>query len=162
VVNRINIGPKGSKLDWDNWGKPVTDAINEHDTRLSFFENGISNARAVENTASGTFVNLSGSFSFTKLLNDTRLRVDIATSQYFSANTAGVQYATLINGADYLMAQLNQTTLASVHMGCAGFRYISGIPAGTYTVQARWLRTGTGTVNADNNDWLSFSCREIA
>lgn len=34
MANRINIGPKGSKLDWDNWGKPVTDAINEYDTEI--------------------------------------------------------------------------------------------------------------------------------
>jgi|SRR6185437_3224818 len=32
---RIVIGPPGSILDWDNWGKPVTDAINEHDATLS-------------------------------------------------------------------------------------------------------------------------------
>jgi hypothetical protein len=24
----VQIGPKGSKLDWDNWGKPITDAVN--------------------------------------------------------------------------------------------------------------------------------------
>jgi hypothetical protein len=35
VANRINIGPKGSKLDWDNWGKPVTDAINEFDAAIN-------------------------------------------------------------------------------------------------------------------------------
>ena len=29
MTNKITIGPPGSKLDWDNWGKPVTDAINE-------------------------------------------------------------------------------------------------------------------------------------
>lgn len=27
--NIVNIGPKGSKLDWDNWGKPITDAVNQ-------------------------------------------------------------------------------------------------------------------------------------
>ena len=29
MVNRITIGPPGSILDWDNWGKPITDAVNE-------------------------------------------------------------------------------------------------------------------------------------
>jgi len=28
MSNVVNIGPKGSKLDWDNWGKPMTDAVN--------------------------------------------------------------------------------------------------------------------------------------
>jgi hypothetical protein len=32
---RIVIGPPGSILDWDNWGKPVTDAINEFDVTIS-------------------------------------------------------------------------------------------------------------------------------
>ena len=29
MTNIVNIGPKGSKLDWDNWGKPITDAVNQ-------------------------------------------------------------------------------------------------------------------------------------
>jgi len=28
MPNIVNIGPKGSKLDYDNWGKPITDAVN--------------------------------------------------------------------------------------------------------------------------------------
>lgn len=34
MVDRITIGPPGSILDWDNWGKPVTDAVNEHDVSI--------------------------------------------------------------------------------------------------------------------------------
>lgn len=166
MANRVNIGAKGTKLDWDNWGKPITDAVNEHDQRLSFFENGISNARASETgltPAAYTNVGGTSSFSFTKLQTATRLRIDLATSQFFSAATAGVQYAALINGVDYMIAQLNPTTAASQHLATAGFRYITGgtIPAGTFTVQLRWLRVGTGTLNSDANDWLSFSCREL-
>jgi hypothetical protein len=164
VTNRINIGPKGSKLDWDNWGKPITDAVNEHDTRLSFFENGISNARAVESAVSpAAYTNVAGtsSFSFTKLLIDTRIRVDLATTQFFSAATAGVQYAALISGTDYQIAALNPTTAGGQHLTTAGFRYITGITAGTYTIQLRWLRAGTGTMSSDALDWLSFSCREL-
>lgn len=29
MSNIVNIGPKGSKLDYDNWGKPMTDAMNQ-------------------------------------------------------------------------------------------------------------------------------------
>ena len=166
MPNRINIGAKGTKLDWDNWGKPITDAVNEHDQRLSFFENGISNARAVESGVTpAAYTNVAGTsaFSFTKLQTATRLRIDLATSQFFSAATAGVQYAALINSVDYMVAQLNPTTAASQHLATAGFRYITGgaIPAGVYTVQLRWLRVGTGSLSTDVNDWLSFSCREL-
>jgi hypothetical protein len=34
MVNRVNIGAKGTKLDYDNWGVPVTNAVNDHDTQL--------------------------------------------------------------------------------------------------------------------------------
>ncbi len=35
MAQRVTIGPPGSILDWDNWGKPVTDAINEFDTYIN-------------------------------------------------------------------------------------------------------------------------------
>jgi hypothetical protein len=34
MVNRVNIGAKGTKLDYDNWGVPITQAINDHDAQL--------------------------------------------------------------------------------------------------------------------------------
>lgn len=164
MANRINIGPKGSKLDWDNWGKPITDAVNDHDARLGYQENGISNTRAVESGISpAAYQNVGGtsSFSFTKAADGTRLRVDLATTQFFSAATAGVQYAALIGGTDYLIAQLQPSTAALQHLTTAGFRYITGILAGTFTIQLRWLRAGTGTMSSDALDYLSFSCREL-
>lgn len=164
MPNRINIGAKGTKLDYDNWGKPITDAVNEHDARLSYFENGITNARISEaGLSNATYVNVGGtsSFSFTKLSGDTRLRVDVATTQFFSAASAGVQYAARIDGVDYQLAALSPSTAALQHLTCVGWRYITGIAAGTWTVQLRWLRVGTGTMSSDTADWLSFSCREL-
>ena len=38
MANRVNIGPQGTKLDWTNWGKPVTDAINDHENRIAALE----------------------------------------------------------------------------------------------------------------------------
>jgi len=38
MTDRITIGPPGSILDWDNWGKPVTDAINDFQNRLAALE----------------------------------------------------------------------------------------------------------------------------
>lgn len=38
MATRITIGPPGTKLDWDNWGKPVTDLLNEHDDRIVVLE----------------------------------------------------------------------------------------------------------------------------
>lgn len=35
MANRINIGPPGSILDWDNWGSVVTNLLNEYDTSIA-------------------------------------------------------------------------------------------------------------------------------
>lgn len=53
MATRITIGPPGSKLDWDNWGKPVTDLLNEHDDRIVSLEGRKIIARA-ERTTNGT------------------------------------------------------------------------------------------------------------
>lgn len=38
MATRIFIGPPGTELDWDNWGKPITDVVNEHDGRIAAIE----------------------------------------------------------------------------------------------------------------------------
>jgi hypothetical protein len=38
MANRVNIGAKGSQLDWDNWGKPMTDAVNDYENRIAVLE----------------------------------------------------------------------------------------------------------------------------
>jgi hypothetical protein len=38
MATRIFIGPPGTELDWDNWGKPITDVVNEHDGRIAALE----------------------------------------------------------------------------------------------------------------------------
>lgn len=39
MANRVNIGAKGTKLDYDNWGVPVTEAVNEHDASIISLQN---------------------------------------------------------------------------------------------------------------------------
>lgn len=41
MATRIVIGPPGSKLDWDNWGKPATDLLNEYDGRIAAIESAV-------------------------------------------------------------------------------------------------------------------------
>lgn len=57
MANRVNIGPKGSKLDWDNWGKPVTDAINDYENRIALLE---SEQTLASYTLNGTMATSSG------------------------------------------------------------------------------------------------------
>jgi hypothetical protein len=162
MTDRITIGPPGSILDWDNWGKPITDAVNEHDQRLNLPENGFSAVGAVESTASGTYVNKGGTstFSFTKVLSTTRLFVVFASTFFTSAGTAGVSFALQIDGTDYEVSKLAATTTSGVHLQTAGSRYISGIAAGAKTIQLRWLRLGTGNTQTDGADLVTVSMRE--
>lgn len=37
-MTRINIGPPGSILDWDNWGSVATNLLNEYDDRVTALE----------------------------------------------------------------------------------------------------------------------------
>ena len=69
MANRVNIGPKGSKLDWDNWGKPVTDAINDHDVQLL-------NSTQIRDGALATSATILASAAYTSETEITPLRVD--------------------------------------------------------------------------------------
>src|SRR4051812_10257121 len=54
MANRVNIGAKGTKLDYDNWGVPVTQAINDHDGQLIQMNGPWVVAANIQWTSSGT------------------------------------------------------------------------------------------------------------
>jgi len=54
MVNRVNIGAKGTKLDYDNWGVPITNAVNDHDNQLLQINGPWSVATNIQWTSSGT------------------------------------------------------------------------------------------------------------
>lgn len=132
-------------------------------------EEGI-NGRAVtsgsDTTTSLTHVNMAGtgavtSFTFVKRYTATRVRLDGAASVYVGGGgaTTNVVVAARINATDYDLWET--PCLVNERQFGTGFRYVTGIPAGTYTVQMRWRRTAaTGTLTRDTADWLSASARE--
>ncbi len=128
-------------------------------------ESGIANLLSASTTTSATYVNLptTSSFSFTKLQDATRLRIDIATTAFIATSDAEGRFGVLVNGVDYDLVNWDASTLSD-RAGWAGFAYIpaASVPAGVYTVQGRWRRVaGTGTLTVQATDWLSLSCREI-
>jgi hypothetical protein len=133
--------------------------------RLTASENGINNATGSGTNATTSYANLPGtsSFQFIKRFADTRVRVDIQTSFFSTAVTTSARFAALINGTDYDVAQ-QFVNPANTHIPVAGHRYITGIPAGTYTVQGRWRRVaGAGTLTqAAADNWLSLSAKEVS
>lgn len=127
------------------------------------------NAQAVtsgtDNTSSTSYANMAGtgsvtSFSFTKRQTATRVKMWVAATMYATTATQDAFIAALINGTDYDL--IKQPAVLNERQPFVATRLISGIPAGTYTVQMRWRRTGaTGVPTRDAADWLSAYAEEV-
>lgn len=121
-------------------------------------------------TTSATYVNVTGaSFTFTKRLDNSRVRTDAAVSLFLSvaANTKprfGLDFidTATLTGPRFDLMEMLVNPLAT-HTTIAGGRLYSGIPAGTYTVQLLWLRAaGAGQLNINTDDWVSIIAAEVA
>lgn len=146
------------------------DALKVSGDYVAGSENGISVlavTSGTDTTTSSSYVNLAGtgavtSFSFVKRFTGTRIRVDFSSTFYTTNQATGPSFAVLINGTDYEVARLKgAAVLASSRLHTSGFRYITGVGAGTYTVQGRWRALDAGgTLTRDVSDWLCISARE--
>lgn len=154
------------------WFSDITEAINDHQSRLSIVEvidapSGVSNAgttSGTDTTTSASYVNMAGtgavtSFSLTKVSASTRVKLSISIVWFATTATTLGQFALQLNGTDYTCSQAN---LPSGAVLCtSGWTYASGVPAGTYTVQARWRRPSAGQLNRGVNEWLSIEAIEV-
>lgn len=143
------------------WGVAVTNAVN-------LLEGGTTAAgdlvtySSTGTTTSSSFANMGApsSVSITKVLAATRLRVDFYTSAWPNAIDTSVEYAILLNGVDHPIAHMMMNANGP-HVHASGVRFLP-VPAGTYTAQARWRRSGgAGTVTRDVNDLLTMSVQEV-
>lgn len=129
------------------------------------------NATAVtsgtDTVAVTSYANLAGtgsttSFSFTKRYGSTRVRVQVCASLYASVAGSGAMLGVRINGVDYDVLRV-QCATANERYAPTGVAYLTGIGAGTYTVQGRWKRdNGTATFTRDVFDWLTIDAQEVA
>lgn|GEM_PF-6592809 len=117
-----------------------------------------------DTTTSSSYANMAGtgsttSFSFTKVLAATVVKVSIAASWVSNTAASTVEIGVLVDGTDYPCKRLPVVSGAGVDQ--VGWAYISGLAAGTYTIQARWRRsTGTGTPTRAADQWLCLSAAE--
>jgi len=131
--------------------------------------NGAAMASGTENLTSATYVDwgatgattpLKTLTGFVKRFTSTRVRIDVAMTWYADSGD-GPKVGVSLNGSDYDIFRNPGLTPAGARFGMSGFRYISSIPAGTYNIVGRWLRTGgSATIHRDSNDWVSLSARE--
>jgi len=120
-----------------------------------------------DTTTSSSYANMAGtgsvtSFGFTKQYDDTRIRVRMELGAWCNgAVPSGVDFGVRIDTTDYQVGTLT-FNVAGQHMPLSSTGYISGVPSGAHTVQARWKRhgSGTGTITRDANDWLSITAEE--
>ena len=118
-----------------------------------------------DTTTSASYANMAGtgattSFSFTKALTSTRVKIELIAGWSSGTNSSVMRAGALVNGTDYDCGQIALGTGVTGYS--AGFAVITGLAAGTYTVQARWKRvSGSGTPTRDSNMWLSMSAAEI-
>jgi hypothetical protein len=118
-----------------------------------------------DTTTSGTYANMAGtgsttSFSFTKRWAATRVKVIMNVSAYATGAAADGMIGVSINGTDYDM--MEEAFLLNNRLPYSSVRYISGVAAGTHTVQARWRRTSAaGTLTRDPACWISMSAEEV-
>jgi hypothetical protein len=123
-------------------------------------------ALAAGTTTSSSYANLpsGGSRSVTKANGtNTQLRIQLHASCFVATTgSTTVQFGVLVNGVDYDLTKffINNT---ATHVACLnGVVYVTGLAAGSYTVQGRWKRTaGTGTVSTDSGDWINLDVREV-
>jgi len=131
--------------------------------------NGAAMASGTDSTTSGTYVNWGGTtplnnFSFTKRFASTRVRIDLHLTLYAVTNDAGVFLGVNLNSTDFDIAKLEAAAgLLGERKQVSGVRFLTGIPAGTYTVTGRWKRTtGTGTLTRAPDDWVSLAAMEVS
>lgn len=131
--------------------------------------NAVATTSGSNTMTSATYTNMAGtgavtSFSFTKRFSSaiSRIRIMIDATCWVNTTTAAVRMGVNINGVNYDVCQL-QIPVVSQHVALSGVAYLTGIAAGSYTVQGVWYRvSGTGTLNRDLNDWLSISAEEVS
>lgn len=131
---------------------------------------GIQTMAAVGSNATGVYANMVGvTFQFTKRRGESRILASMAGSAFSSTVGNAAEFGALITDNAGVLAATDNTlasfffNTALVHHSWSGFRYLTGIPAGDYTIQARfrlYIIVG-GTVQTDANDRISLGFTEV-
>jgi hypothetical protein len=151
--------------DWIVSGSWSTLALGEA-ARFQFGPSGGTGA-----LTSGSFVDMMEILpvTFTKVYDQTYVRVCVSAGAYSSAASTSVRWAVRFTpqdagssytAADVFTAFIHFNEINTHQSNYAGAR-ATGIPAGSYTCQLRWRRnTGSGSVFADTNDLFMMEIDE--
>ncbi len=126
-------------------------------------ENGVGAAGVSDSTSSAAYANLLGtsSFAFVKQDASSRLKVTMHAGAFISIAATRPMYGVTLGATDYDVVSQTINPI-NTHTNISGFSYLTGVPAGAYTVQGRWRRAaGTGVIQRNTEDWLSISVKEL-
>lgn len=122
---------------------------------------------AMTNNTTANFQNLAGtsSLSFTKRrsASETNLKVFMVIGCRASGGIPmAIEIGVLINGTDYQLGHKELNASVNEHEHVVGADILTGIAAGTYTVQGRIWRISGTNFSIDSNDWISLIVEEVA
>lgn len=123
-----------------------------------------------QSNGTAVFADITGvTFTFVKLRDNTRIFAQMAGSSFSSNANNAAEFAARVThstsvppAADEVLASFFYNA-AVTHLSWSGFRYLSGYPAGTYTIQGRFRLyiIAAGTTAFDANDRISLSFTEV-
>lgn len=126
-----------------------------------------SNTPGADTTAGAAYSNfgISTATTFTKRIAGSKLRIDFSSSCFTTAVNTSVQFGMdVFNSTNAYQPTMTRMLIntANEHTMVAGGTLLSGVAAGTYTVQPLWLRfSGAGTLTSNSDDWLTYFVSEV-
>jgi len=158
------IGSGLRQPDLDDTRKPspgewaVIGGFSAHDFRVS--TRGILAGGGITN-AGASFTNVDGvaQLAITKRYDATDLQVGFGLDVLINTAGARCEYGAQIAGTDYSLGLIHAT--AASHQGRMGVRDIPSLPAGDYTVQARFRQDAAGAIGGNSADAYSFWVEEV-
>lgn len=131
---------------------------------------GLQTMATPQNNGTAVFADITGVlFTFVKLRDNTRIFAQMAGSSFSSAAGNAAEFAARVTNSTGVPAAADEVlasffyNAALTHMSWSGFRYLTGYPAGTYTIQGRFRLyiLAAGNVAFDANDRISLSFTEV-
>lgn len=115
-------------------------------------------------TTSASYIDVTGlSTSYTKNgdSSSSDLLVFVLTG-WRTNSIANARWGVGIGGTDYDVVEFELTTMFNAHIQTVGWVKITGVAAGSYTVQGRVKRkSGTGTITSDSSDTFALLVIEL-
>ncbi len=130
---------------------------------------GLQVMASVQANNTGVFADITGvTFTFVKTRPDSRVFLHLAGSSFTTGVATNAEFALRTTSSTGLPAAVDNVVasffynVATTHLSWCGFRYLSGLPVGTYTIQGRFrLSAGAGSISFDTNDRISVAVTEM-